>query len=149
MKLNFQQLVLIGVGFGLAVVLFYVVQVAKRMRRLLGIKVKRIVFSVALYFGTAETCHNNGLDMGRTLLISIGVGLLPLLLIRSPKQSRSIPKAIKRAVIARDQPSGGYSSRRYHFDHTVPFKRGGDTSFENLRLIPNSRISRKAHAGRD
>jgi 5-methylcytosine-specific restriction endonuclease McrA len=75
----------------------------------------------------------------------VGLGCQWLLL-KPPKKERRIPKAVRRAVIARDLTSKGlkWDPERHHIDHVVPFSRGGDHSTRNLRVMEKQRNLSKA-----
>jgi hypothetical protein len=138
--LQLNQITYIAVGFVMAVALFYVVQIGKRMRELLAVKLKSAVLGLILYAIAIAVCMDRRYPPIQTLGISVAVGLLPLCLIRRPKQSRYVPTRIKRAVVQRDLRGEQYDAKRHHLDHIVPYSKGGDTSVENLRVL-----SRKAN----
>lgn len=137
---QFNQIVYIAVGFVTAVALFYVVQIGKRMRELLAVKLKRVALGLVFYGIAVVVCMDLRYPLIQTLGISMAVGLLPLVLVRRPKQSRYIPSRVKRAVLERDLRGERYDSKHHHLDHIVPYSKGGDTSVENLRVL-----SRKAN----
>ena len=51
------------------------------------------------------------------------------------KRSRYIPKATRRAVIARDLKGEKFNPQKHHVDHVWPFARGGSHTTDNLRVI--------------
>jgi len=78
--------------------------------------------------------------LGSLLIAVVG----SMIVVPEPKSSRYISKRLKRAIIERDLPkSEKYDSRKYHFDHQVPYSRGGDTSSRNLKLRPKRDNLRK------
>ena len=136
-----QQLLFIGLGFLSAVVLFYVVQVGKRMRKLLAVKLKRVVLSLALCAIAGSVCTSQGYSTAQTIVISLSAMLLPLWLIPSPKKSRYIPANVKQTVLASSDVD--YDPKRHHLDHIVPLSKGGDTSAANLRVLTRGANLRK------
>src|ERR1700730_8866392 len=95
------QYVLIGVGFLLSVIVFYVFQVAKRMKALLTVKVKRAVLGLVILVIAAKLLRDQGYSTNTAALLAMIPSLLPLWLIRRPKRSRHIPAHVKRLVTAR------------------------------------------------
>lgn len=59
------------------------------------------------------------------------------------KRSRYIPRATKRAVIARDLKGEKYDSKKHHIDHVWPHSRGGSQTSDNLRVIPKKKNLQK------
>jgi 5-methylcytosine-specific restriction endonuclease McrA len=59
------------------------------------------------------------------------------------KRSRSIPKATRRAVIARDLKGEKFDPQKHHVDHVWPFARGGSHTTDNLRVIEKKRNLQK------
>ena len=51
------------------------------------------------------------------------------------KRSRYIPRAMRRAVIARDLKGENFDPQKHHVDHVWPFARGGSHTTDNLRVI--------------
>jgi hypothetical protein len=134
MTLNSDQYVSIGIGFVLAIALFYAFQVAKRMKALLAVKVKRAALGLVILIVAAKLLRDQGYSTDVAGILALIPGLLPLWLIPGPKRSRHIPAHVKRSVTARD--GRAYDGKRDHMDHIVPLSKGGDTSVENLRLLP-------------
>ena len=62
---------------------------------------------------------------------------------RGQKRSRYIPKATKRAVIARDLKGEKFDSKKHHIDHIWPHSRGGSHTSDNLRVIPKKKNLQK------
>jgi hypothetical protein len=62
---------------------------------------------------------------------------------QSRKRSRYIPKAIRRAVIARDLKGEAFDPEKHHIDHVWPFSRGGSHTTDNLRVIEKKKNLRK------
>jgi hypothetical protein len=59
------------------------------------------------------------------------------------KRPRYIPKATKRAVIARDLKGEKFDPKRHHVDHVWPFSRGGSHTTDNLRVIEKKKNLQK------
>jgi hypothetical protein len=71
------------------------------------------------------------------------VALLVFGRLQSRKRSRYIPKATRRAVIARDLKGEEYDPQKHHIDHVWPFSRGGSHTKDNLRVIDRKKNLRK------
>lgn len=98
-------------------------------------RVKLLVTFAVLYFGGMLVLTNMGYPPSTVLVGGFLLGVSAKLIVKRPSDTRYIPKHIKRAVIERDLPEGEeYDPKRHHFDHTVAFSKGGDTSVRNLRL---------------
>jgi hypothetical protein len=140
------DLLFIGVGLLAAIVLFYVIQVGKRMRRTLAFRLKRTVVGMTLYAISVKLCLVDHCSPIETIAISLGVSFLFVRLMPTPKRSRYVPARVKRAVIGRHlggDRDAEYDSERYHLDHIVPLSKGGDTSIENLRVLPKEKNLKK------
>lgn len=61
------------------------------------------------------------------------------------KRRRYIPNAVRRAVKARDFKGREhkYNSKKYHYDHRVPFSKGGSHTIDNIRLIDATKNLKK------
>lgn len=59
------------------------------------------------------------------------------------RRSRYIPKAVRRAVIARDLKGEHFNSRKHNIDHIWPFSKGGSNTTDNLRILSRSENLRK------
>ena len=59
------------------------------------------------------------------------------------RRSRYIPKATRRAVIARDLKGEKYDSKKHHIDHVWPHSRGGSHTKDNLRVIEKKKNLQK------
>ena len=59
------------------------------------------------------------------------------------KRPRYIPKATKRAVIARDLKGQKFDPKKHHVDHVWPFSRGGSHTADNLRVIAKKKNLQK------
>ncbi len=57
---------------------------------------------------------------------------------RGPTAQRKIPPHVRSKVIARDLKGRRFDPNLHQIDHIVPLSKGGDTSVENLRVIPKS-----------
>ena len=131
------------VGGVIALAGLYVYHYTSRRVEMIRFRLRRVAAAVFLFcVGRIILPHYYPAD---TVLIgSILMSFGALILVRPPKYSRYIPKDIKRQVIERDLPEGeAYDSSRVHFDHTVPYSRGGDTSVRNLKLRPKRDNLRK------
>lgn len=59
------------------------------------------------------------------------------------KRSRYIPKAVRRAVIARDLKGEKFDPEKHHIDHVWPFSKGGSHTADNLRVVEKKKNLRK------
>jgi hypothetical protein len=75
--------------------------------------------------------------------ISGFVAFILFLYWQGQKRSRYIPKATKRAVIARDLKGEKYDSKKHHIDHVWPLAKGGSHTSDNLRVIPKKKNLQK------
>jgi 5-methylcytosine-specific restriction endonuclease McrA len=82
-------------------------------------------------------------DHSRSQGLAFCIAFVAFVRWQSFKRSRYIPRATKRAVIARDLPDGGYDPKVHHIDHVWPHSRGGSTTGDNLRVIAKERNLRK------
>ncbi len=62
---------------------------------------------------------------------------------QSKKRSRLIPKATRRAVIARDLKGEKFDPQKHHVDHVWPFAKGGSHTADNLRVIEKKKNLQK------
>lgn len=135
-------LVLIGVG----VAGWYLYQIGSRKQEVIRFKIRRMVIFLFTYGIVALILVQQRLPAWQGALISGFAGMgCAWLLVRPPKGGRRIPKAVRRAVIARDLTSKGlnWDPTKYHIDHVVPFSRGGDNSARNLRVVAREKNLRK------
>lgn len=131
------------------VLIWYLYQVGSRKQSRVRYKLKRIVVGMPVYVIAAIVLRSNhGFTDAQAAVISavIAMGVL-WLLVNPPKQSRRIPTAVRRAVIARDLERKGltWDANKYHIDHIVPFSKGGDNSIRNLRVEPKAKNLRKGN----
>ena len=75
--------------------------------------------------------------------ISGFIAVILFLYWQGQKRSRYIPKATKRAVIARDLKGEQYDSKTHHIDHVWPHSKGGSQTSDNLRVIPKKKNLQK------
>jgi hypothetical protein len=123
---------------GVAIVVWYVYQIASRKRQRIRYKIKRSIVALVLYGVAASILIHQGLPPVEVILISALAGMgCAWLLVSPPRHDRRISAAVRRAVIARDLTSKGlkWDPARHHIDHIVPFSRGGDNSVRNLRVM--------------
>jgi hypothetical protein len=135
-SLNLVVVVIIGI------LAWYLYQVGSRKRERLRYKIKRTIVALGGYLITALILAQQRLPPAEAVIFAVLAGLgCQWLLVKPPKNERRIPKAVRRAVIARDLTSKGlkWDPRRHHIDHVVPFSRGGDHSTRNLRVIEKQR----------
>ena len=59
------------------------------------------------------------------------------------KRSRYIPKATRRAVVARDLKGEKFDSQKHHVDHVWPFAKCGSHTADNLRVIEKKKNLQK------
>lgn len=71
------------------------------------------------------------------------VALVFFVRLQGRKRTRYIPKAMRRAVIARDLKGEKFDPEKHHIDHVWPFSRGGSHTTDNLRVIEKKRNLRK------
>jgi hypothetical protein len=101
-----------------------------------------MVFSTVMAILTASRLQTH-LVSSQELLIA---GLLALIFFgnfQGKRRSRSIPKAIRRAVIERDLKGEHFDPRIHHIDHIWPFSKGGSHTIDNLRVIERTKNLRK------
>lgn len=120
-----------------AVGIWYSYQIASRKTGRVRYKLRLIaIYLCATFIALAvlKSQRITGTAAG-ILAILAGIGVA-YLFIKPPRQTRRIPKSVRAAVIARDLTSKGleWDSEKYHFDHIVPFSRGGDNSVRNLKI---------------
>ena len=101
-----------------------------------------IVFLVlmAVLAGTQLQTH---LQPAQAEVISGVAAFLFFVRWQSQRRSRYIPKATKRAVIARDLKGEKYDSKKHHIDHVWPHSRGGSQTKDNLRVIEKKKNLQK------
>lgn len=141
--LNSPNLVVV---IGFAIFAWYLYQVGSRKKELLRFRAKRALLSIAVYLATVALLIKQGLPPLEAVVLGLLVGMgAGWLLLTPPKDTRRIPTAVRRAVIARDLTSKGlkWDPMKYHIDHIVPFSRGGDNSMRNLRVVEKRRNLRK------
>ena len=120
------------------ILLFYVVQVARRARREMKFRLRRVAVSLLLYGFSAWTLLSLRYSAAEILVVSVLFGLTPLYFMRGPTAQRKIPPHVRSKVIARDLKGRRFDPNLHQIDHIVPLSKGGDTSVENLRVIPKS-----------
>jgi HNH endonuclease len=126
----------------IAILTWYLYQIGSRKREWLRYKVKRTIVALVGYLITALILAHQRLPPIEAVILAMLAGLGgQWLLVHPPKNERRIPKAVRRAVIARDLTSRGlkWNPQRHHIDHVVPFSRGGDHSTRNLRVMEKER----------
>ena len=120
------------------ILLFYVAQVARRARREVKFRLRRAAVAMLLYGFSAWTLLSLRYSTAETLIVSILFGLTPLYFMRRTAPQRKLPPHVRRKVIARDLKGKPFDPNLHQIDHIVPLSKGGDTSVENLRVIPKS-----------
>jgi hypothetical protein len=144
MTLDSNHYVFVGVGVLLAVVLFYVLQVGKRMKALLAVRIRRAIYGLIILVVVANVLqgfYGYSPNAAGTLAL-IPAALLPLWFVKPPRLTRYMPRDVKRRVLERDLVRAN-DRREMHLDHIVPLSKGGDTSVENLRLITKRKSLKK------
>lgn len=101
-----------------------------------------LVFSASMLVLTAVRAQIH-LQAPQEQLIAGIVALLFFTRFRNQKRSRYIPKATRRAVIARDLKGEKFNPEKHHIDHIWPFSKGGSNTADNLRVIARKRNLRK------
>jgi len=125
---------------------WYIYQIASRKTKAVWFKTKRLIVSLVCYLTATYILSQQRLPPIEAVFFGALAGLgSAWLLVKSPTETRRIPKAIRRQVIARDLTSKGltWDPAKHHIDHLVPFSRGGDNSLRNLRVIEKQRNLRK------
>jgi hypothetical protein len=144
MDVSVTQLPTLVVGGVIAIGGLYLYHQATRRKGMIIYKAKLMTAFLILYFGGAVVLSRSGYPQSTVILGAALLGLSAKLIVKRPSDTRYIPKSMKRAVIERDLPEGEeYDSKRHHFDHTVAFSKGGDTSVRNLRLLSKEKNLRK------
>jgi|SRR5271157_6182162 len=131
---------------GVGILAWYLYQIASRKQERIRYKIRQIIVALVVYAMMAWTLIKQGLSPVEAVVVGVLVGMgSAWLLVRPPKEDRRIPKAVRRAVIARDLTSKGlrWNPAKHHIDHIVPFSRGGDNSARNLRVIEKQKNLRK------
>ncbi len=59
------------------------------------------------------------------------------------KRPRTIPKAVRKAVIERDLKGEKFDPEKHHLDHVWPFSKGGSHTVDNLRVLEKTKNLRK------
>lgn len=141
--------ILVPALVGATVLVWYLYQVGSRKKSRVRYKLKRIAVGMPVYVIAVVVLRNNhGFTDAQAALISAVMAMgIVWLLVNPPRQSRRIPTAVRRAVIARDLESKGltWDAKKYHIDHIVPFSKGGDNSIRNLRVEPKAKNLRKGN----
>ena len=101
-----------------------------------------IVFCGLMMLLTAMRLKTN-LQPSQEQVIAGFVALIVFGRSQGKKRSRSIPKATRRAVIARDLKGEKFDPQKHHVDHVWPFARGGSHTTDNLRVIEKKRNLQK------
>jgi hypothetical protein len=83
------------------------------------------------------------LNSSQEQLIAFIGAVISMSRFQSRRRSRYIPKATRRAVVARDLRGEQYDPRKHHIDHVWPFSKGGSHTFDNLRVIEKKKNLRK------
>jgi hypothetical protein len=144
MDFSADQLLTLAAGGAIGIAALYLYHQATRRKETIIYKVKLLLTSAALYLGGMLILTNMGYPPSTVLVGGILLGISAKLIVKRPRDARYIPKGVKQAVIKRDLADGEeYDSSRYHFDHIVPFSRGGDTSVRNLRLLAKEKNLRR------
>ena len=131
---------------GAAIPAWYFYQVATRKKERIRFKLRRMIIYVIVYLPVAGLLNSQGLPPLESGLIAILAGFgAAWVLVKAPSESRRMPMAIRREVIARDLTSKEleWDSTKHHLDHIVPLSRGGDHSVRNLRVVTREANLRK------
>jgi hypothetical protein len=135
---NHPVLVLAGV-----LVLLYGLRVLYGMREGLAWLAKALATAVLLMF-IAQAILPSFNVRGRNVEdISAIVGVAGFAFF--PKRSRHIPAQVRRRVISKHVRKTGesYDRKEHHFDHIVPFSKGGSHTADNLRVLSKKKNLRK------
>jgi 5-methylcytosine-specific restriction endonuclease McrA len=95
---------------------------------------------MAVFMGTQPQTH---LQPAQSKVISGVIAFVLFVRWQGQKRSRYIPKATKRAVIARDLKGEKYDPKKHHIDHVWPHSRGGSRTKDNLRVIEKKKNLQK------
>ncbi|HYL99356.1 MAG TPA: HNH endonuclease signature motif containing protein [Blastocatellia bacterium] len=128
-----------------AIVIYYVYQVAARKKVRLQYKLRSVlvfglVFYPVLLLGSRQFPQTEA-----AVIAFLSGFVVSSLLIKAPKRSRYIPRAVRRAVIKRDLGRKKLDGRKHHLDHVVPYSKGGDNSVRNLRVIEKKKNLKKGN----
>jgi hypothetical protein len=136
------QYVFMG-GFLLAVVLLYLFQVGRRMKALLAVKIRRLIYGMIILVVVANVLRGYcGYSPNAATILALIPAMLPLWFIKRPRLTRYIPPHVKRKVLDRDLVLAD-EDQEMHLDHIVPLSKGGDSSVQNLRLISKKKNLKK------
>jgi|SRR5271157_871174 len=131
---------------GAGILAWYLYQIVSRKQERIRYKIRRVIVGSVVCLMMILALIKQGLPPVEAAVVGGLVGMgLAWLLVKPPRGDRRIPKAVRRAVIARDLTSKGlrWNRAKYHIDHIVPFSRGGDNSARNLRVIEKQKNLRK------
>lgn len=120
-----------------AVAIWYSYQVASRKTVRVRYKLRLLAIYLCATFVALAVLKSQRITGAAAGVLAILAGIgVAYLFTKPPKQTRRIPKSVRAAVIARDLKSKGleWDPEKYHFDHIVPFSRGGDNSVRNLKI---------------
>ena len=112
-------------------------------RRFLRNLIRSIVLFFALTLVLTAARSRIHLRQGQPQFIAGFTSFLVFVRWQNKKRSRYIPKATRRAVIARDLKGEDYDPQKHHIDHVWPFSRGGSHTVDNLRVIEKKKNLRK------
>jgi HNH endonuclease len=138
------DLVIFIVGFFIALYWLRALRLAREGARLF---LRNLLKAFAAFCIVLAVCSTPQLQVYLQPAQAKGIsGFIAFLLFlhwQGQKRSRYIPKATKRAVIARDLKGEKYDSKKHHIDHVWPHSRGGSHTSDNLRVIPKKKNLQK------
>ncbi len=117
----------------------------KRRSELIKYRLKKIIIFEVIYilsFLYFQFTYKNNPNFNQYLILYF-FGVIVFLFIFSklyPKQKRNryIPENIKKRLIKEFESRTGkkYNSRQYEIHHIIPYSRGGNSTIDNLKIIP-------------
>jgi len=106
MELSVDQILTLAAGGVIGITALYLYHHASRRKETIIYRAKLVVTSVVLYVGGLFILAKMGYPASTVLVGGILLGLSAKMIVKRPRDTRYIPKGVKRAVIARDLEDG-------------------------------------------
>jgi HNH endonuclease len=138
------NIVLVVVCLIIAPFSYYWIEVARRRRRELMFRLKRIVVGEVLFLASTVILTHYAYTILEAVVFGVFFGhSVSMLGVRAHHRDRRIPRYVRQAVIARDLKGEAFDPANHQLDHIVPYSKGGDHSLENVRVLPKQENLRR------